>query len=215
MLLKATDNFGRNEVFYVKIGGWVQELWYDTFFRPKWCKCSFQTPDPKVTNVFKISSFYLKQLAFLDKMRSCMLELVVTLRSHGLICLSDLSCPNVVSRPDNQKLQNFLRFDGFNESNWWFLIEWGLVCEICGRVQELGLDTFFWPKWSKCSLYAPDTKVTTFFDISWFCGKQLRILDKMKSCLWKLILRLRSYGLIRLLGPSNPNVISRPKTPKL
>ena len=36
----------------------------------------------------------------------------------------------------------------------------------------------------------------------------------MKSCMWKLVVGFRSYGLIRLLGPCGPNVVSRPQTPK-
>ena len=46
-----------------------------------------------------------------------MLKLVVGFRSHSLIHLLDLSCPNVVTRPMTQKLQNFLRFHKFTEIN--------------------------------------------------------------------------------------------------
>ena len=46
-----------------------------------------------------------------------MLELVVGFRSHGLIHLLGLSCPNVVTRPMTQKLQDFLRFHKFIEIN--------------------------------------------------------------------------------------------------
>ena len=56
--------------------------------------------------------------------------------------------------------------------------------------------------------------MTKFFEISWFQWKQLMILDKMRSCMWKLILGFRSYCLICLLGPSGPNVVSRSQTPK-
>ena len=38
------------------------------------------------------------------------------------------------------------------------------------------------------------------------------IIEKMKSCLWKLQLGFWSYGLIRLLSPSGANVVSRPQT---
>ena len=40
------------------------------------------------------------------------------------------------------------------------------------------------------------------------------IMEKMKSCLWKLQLGFWSYGLIRLLSPSVANVVSRPQTPR-
>ena len=43
----------------------------------------------------------------------------------------------------------------------------------------------------------------------------LMILEKMRSCLWKLELRFWTYGWKRLLGPSGPNVVSKPQTPKL
>ena len=41
------------------------------------------------------------------------------------------------------------------------------------------------------------------------------ILDKMRSCMLKLVVGFRSYDLIRLLGPSGPNIVSRPQTPEL
>ena len=31
----------------------------------------------------------------------------------------------------------------------------------------------------------------------------------------KLVVAFRNYGMILLLGPSDPNVVSRPQTPKL
>ena len=148
-------------------------------------------------------------------MTSCMLELVVGFRSHGLICLSKLSGPNVVSRPQIKKLWNFSRFHGFNESNWWFLIKWGLACEIGGRVLELWLDTPFGPKWPKCSFYAPDPKVTTFLDILWFYWKQVMITDQVRPCMWRLVGGFRNYGLIGLLGPSGTKVASRLRTTNL
>ena len=41
------------------------------------------------------------------------------------------------------------------------------------------------------------------------------ILDKTNSGIWKLVVSFKSYGLIRYLGPSDPNVNSSPQTPKL
>ena len=40
------------------------------------------------------------------------------------------------------------------------------------------------------------------------------ILEKIRSCLGKLKLGLQTCGLIRLLGLSGPNLISRPQTAK-
>ena len=38
------------------------------------------------------------------------------------------------------------------------------------------------------------------------------IFEKMSSCFWKLKLGFWSYGVIRLLGPVGPNIVSRPQT---
>ena len=40
------------------------------------------------------------------------------------------------------------------------------------------------------------------------------ILEKMRSCLWILEPGFWTYGWIRLLGPSHPNVVPRPQAPK-
>ena len=40
------------------------------------------------------------------------------------------------------------------------------------------------------------------------------ILEKMRPCLWKLNPGFWTYCWIRLLGPSGPNVSSRPQTPR-
>ena len=40
------------------------------------------------------------------------------------------------------------------------------------------------------------------------------ILEKMRSCLWKLEPGFWTYGSIHVLGPSGPNVVSRPQVPK-
>ena len=39
------------------------------------------------------------------------------------------------------------------------------------------------------------------------------ILGKIRSCMLKLVVGFRSYASIRLLGPSGPDVVSRPQTP--
>ena len=87
-----------------------------------------------------------------------------------------------------------------------------MYVKIDGRIQELWLDTSFGPKWPKYSFQAPDPKLTNIFEISWFHWKQLMILDKIRSCMWKLMVGFRSYGLIRLLGSSGQNVVSRPRS---
>ena len=59
----------------------------------------------------------------------------------------------------------------------------------------------FKPKWAKTSFSAQGSDVKVFFRISWFDWIQLMILDKMRSCLWKLKLVFRTFGLLRILSP--------------
>ena len=47
-----------------------------------------------------------------------------------------------------------------------------------------------------------------------FIGFILWFLKKMRSCLWILEPESCTYGWIRLLGPSRPNVVPRPQAPK-
>ena len=90
----------------------------------------------------------------------------------------------------------------------------GLFVKIAAMVLDIWLDTSFGPKWPRCSFWVPDPKVITFFEISWFYWIYLMILEKMMACLWKLQLRFWTYGFIRLLGTSGPNVVSRCQTPR-
>ena len=87
------------------------------------------------------------------------------------------------------------------------MLEWGLLCKNGTRVHEW-LCKFFGPNW-----LGSRPQSLNFFNIWWFDLIQLTILDKMRSdCLWKLELRLWTDGLICLLGPSGPNVVSRHQT---
>ena len=53
-----------------------------------------------------------------------------------------------------------------------------------------------------------------FFEILWFYWIFPMILEKMRSCLWKLESGFRTYGWIHLQGPSGPNLVSRPQAPR-
>ena len=55
LLSESFYNFGEKEVLSVKIGAKVVDLWLDMFFGPKWPKCSFYAPDPKIKKFFEIS----------------------------------------------------------------------------------------------------------------------------------------------------------------
>ena len=94
---------------------------------------------------------------------------------------------------------------------------WGndtLFEKIAAMVLDIWLDTSSGHKWPRCIFWVPDPKLKKFFEISWFYWIYLMILEKMMACLWKLQLRFWTYDLIRLLGPSGPNVVSRSQTPR-
>ena len=52
------------------------------------------------------------------------------------------------------------------------------------------------------------------FEISWLYWIHLMILEKTRFFLWKLERGFWTYGKIRLLGPSDANVVFRLQTPK-
>ena len=57
-----------------------------------------------------------------------------------------------------------------------------------------------------------NTKVNNFFDISSFYQIHLMLIEKMRFYLWKFEQGFCTYGLIYVLGPSGPNVVSIPRT---
>ena len=87
-----------------------------------------------------------------------------------------------------------------------------MFVKIAARVLDLWFDMFSGPKWPKCSFWVLNPKVKKFFEISSLYWIHLMTLEKMRPCLWKLYLLFWTYGLIRLLGPSGPNVVSRLQT---
>ena len=52
-------------------------------------------------------------------------------------------------------------------------------------------------------------KANFFFEVSWFYWICLMIPEKMRSCLWELEPGFWTYGRIRLLGSSGPNVFPK------
>ena len=89
-----------------------------------------------------------------------------------------------------------------------------LFAKIGARVLDLRPDISSESKWCKCSFQAPGPKTMGCFNIFRFYWIHLMILEKKRSCLLKLERGLWTYGKIRLLGPSGPNVVSRLQTPK-
>ena len=84
--------------------------------------------------------------------------------------------------------------------------------KIAAMVLDIWLDTSSGHKWPRCSFWVPDPKLKKFFEISWFYWIYLMILEKMMVCLWKLQLWFWTYGLIRLLCPSGPDVVAGSQT---
>ena len=70
ILLDSSHDSWENDGLFVKIAAMVLDIWLDTSFGPKWPRCSFWVPDPKVITFFEISWFYWIYLMILEKMRS-------------------------------------------------------------------------------------------------------------------------------------------------
>ena len=162
----------------------------------------------------------------MEKKKFCLWKLQLGFWTYGLIHLLGPSSLNEVSRPQAPRSIFFFFF----EISWFYWIHLLILEKIrsCLWKLQLGFWTYgfipmnwyIWlgvssdPKWPKFSFWAPDPKVKTFFEILWFCLIYLMILEKMRSCLWKLKLGFWTCGLIHLLGPSGPNVVSGPQTPR-
>ena len=88
--------------------------------------CRPQTP--RSWNSFKISWIYWIHLMILEKMRSFLWKLQSGFQTYGKVCLLGPSGPNVVSRLQTPKSNNFLKFCNF-----------------------IGYILFFWRKWDPVS----------------------------------------------------------------
>ena len=131
ILLDSSQDSWENEGLFVNITARVLDIWFDTSSRPKWPKCSFWVPDPKVKKFFEISWFYWIPLMILEKMMACLWKLQLWFWTYGLIHLLDPSGPNVASGSQTSRSRNFLRFHDFIGFISWFLRKWGPVCENC------------------------------------------------------------------------------------
>ena len=125
----SSYDFGENKVLFVKNGASVLDLQLDTFPDTKWCKCTLQTPDPKIMECSKISQFYWIHLMILEKTRPCFWTLEPGSRTYGKICLLHPSGPNEVCRPWTPKSSIFYIFHDFTGFFLWFLRKEGPVCE--------------------------------------------------------------------------------------
>ena len=86
--------------------------------------------------------------------------------------------------------------------------------KIGARVYELWLNMSFLGPSGQDKVSRPQTLWQNFWRFHDFIESNLWFWIKMRSCMWKLMVGFWSYGLICLLGPSGPNVVSRPQTPK-
>ena len=194
----------------MKIAATVLDKGLDTSSGLRRPKCSFRVLDPKVKKFFEISSFYWIPLKILEKMMTCFWKLQLWFWTYGLIPLLDQGGSNAVSGFQTPTSKNILIFHDFIGFILWFWRKWCPVCENCSYGSgHIWLDTSSGPKWPRCSF-----RVNKFFEISWFYWIHLIILDKMMPCLSQLQLWFWSYGLIRLLGPSGPDVVSGSQTPR-
>ena len=81
----------------------------------------------------------------------------------------------------------------------------------------LGSRRIFWDFITLSDLsydYGENETNVNFFEISWFYWIHLMILEKMRSCMWKLELGFWTCSLIHLLGPTGPYVVSKSQTPR-
>ena len=134
ILLDSSHDSWENDGLFVKITAMVLDIWLDTSFGPKWPRCSFWVPDPKVITFFEISWFYWIYLMILEKMMACLWKLQLWFWTYDLIHLlgpGGPGGPDVVSGYQSTSSKNFLRFHNFIGFISWFLRKLYLVCENC------------------------------------------------------------------------------------
>ena len=137
----------------------------------------------------------------------------------GLICenwsyvsglMARPSDPNVISRPQTSRSQNFLRFHNFIWFILWFWRKWDNVYEKWSQSSGLMAWYVFWAKVVQMQFISPRPQEENI------CRDFIILLDlpnnslKITSCLWKVEPGFRTYGLIRLPCPSGQNVFSKP-----
>ena len=106
-------------------------LWLDMYSDPKWPKCSFWVPEPKVKIFFGISWFYSIYLIILEQMRSCLLKLELGILTTGLIsplpkALGPI-CPKLVFRFQTPNVNVLGSQNFFMSSSIKFYIKWALI----------------------------------------------------------------------------------------
>ena len=83
--MDSSHNSQESKVLFVKIGARVLYLWLDMSSWPRWPKCSFKAPGPKVKTFFQIWWFYWTHLMILEKVRSWLWKLELWFSTTGLI----------------------------------------------------------------------------------------------------------------------------------
>ena len=178
------------------------QLWFGTYITcPSGSNVALWAPDSKVKKFFEISWFSWIHFMILEKMKSCLSKVQLEFWAYGLIRLLGPGGPNIVSGPQTPRSNFFfwdfmISLDSFQDS-WENEV---LFMKSAARVLDVWLDKLCGPKWLKCSFWAPDSKVKIFFEISWFYWIHFMILEKMRSCLWKMKLQFWTNGLIIALN---------------
>ena len=87
-----------------------------------------------------------------------------------------------------------------------------MFVKIAARVLDLWLDTFSGPKWPKFSFWVLNSDVKNFFWDFMILLDSSRDSWENEVLFVKTVVFFWTYGLIHLLGPSGPNVVSMPQT---
>ena len=136
ILLYSTNHYGKNEGLFVKIAGRVLDIWLDMSSGPKWPKCIFWVPDPKVKKFFEIS-FYWIHLMILEKIMAYLWKLKLGLWSYGLNGKSSgPKWPKCSFRVPDTKVKKFF------EISWFYWIHLVILEKIMACFWKLKLG--FW-----------------------------------------------------------------------
>ena len=149
----------------------------------------------------------------LQKMWSCLWKLEPGFWTYGWIRLLGPSGPNVVSRPQAHGQENFWDFmillDSYhvsweNESCLWKLEPGFWLCGWICLLGPSGPNVVSRPQAQGQEIFWDFMILLDSLHVSW----------EIESFLWKLEPGFWPCGWIFLLGPSGPNVVSRPQAPR-
>ena len=151
----------------------------------------------------------------MEKMRAYLWKLQPLFWTKGLIRLLDSGGPNAVSGSYTPRSRNFLRFHHFIGFLSRFLRKWWPVSENCSYGSGHMAWYLFWTKVAQMQFPGPRPKGQEIFwdsmillDLSHDSSENDGLFVKIEAMV------LDIYGLIPLLGPSGPDVVSGSQTPR-